>query len=169
MADRNLPVSAFLNANKGATILTAKPEPAPVPEAVEVYGDELEAIAKVGARVNEMFAHKNVNNDEWPQVIERIITMFDEIGWEVGVDLYDAQREVPDGAGGMVKVPVINNDGFPMRVPSVAILGRSRNKEYETDHDHIRHNVINGLYDGKKGVIDPNTGELKEPRKKLIY
>ena len=46
-----------------------------------------------------------------------------------------------DGAGR----PILGDSGFPMRVPSIAFLGRSKNKETEIDHDRMRHGIVNGL------------------------
>lgn len=53
--------------------------------------------------------------------------------------------------------------------PLVTLTGRVT-PESETDHDRLQHNIRAGLADGIKGVIDVNTGALKEePSKKVIY
>lgn len=141
----------------------------PVPRApdVEPYPDEYEKILAVGQKVETRFKFKNINNDEWPDLIEWILTEFEKIGFEVGVEIMDAQRKLPDGR----MVPVINSDGLPMRVPSIAILGRtgSQHNETETDHDRVRHGIVTGKADGVKGYIREDGQLHEEPRKKLIY
>lgn len=54
-------------------------------------------------------------------------------------------------------------------IPRLIISGRTDVlKEY--DHDRQTHEVRGGAFDGIKGVIDPNTGKLKEDaKKKDIY
>lgn len=50
------------------------------------------------------------------------------------------------------------------------IVNDRTDKIGEYDHDRQKHEIRSGILDGKVGVIDPNTGELKEePKKKLIY
>lgn len=132
------------------------------PEAFEVYPDENDKILVVGQKINEMFKFKNIHNDEWPKLIETIITMFDEIGFEVGVEIMDA---VNPNTGR----PITGSDGFPMRVPSIAFLGRTKNKETEIDHDRMRHGIVTGKVDGVKGYIREDGQLHEEPRKKLIY
>lgn len=133
----------------------------PAPEHAEPYPDEYPKIKAVGVKINAMFQYKNIHNDEWPDLIAKIIEMYDEIGWEVAVEIMDARHA--DGR------PVLGSDGFPMRVPSISFVGRSDHKEYEIDHDRMQHNIVNGMADGKRGWIDPNTGELKEdPKRKII-
>jgi hypothetical protein len=53
--------------------------------------------------------------------------------------------------------------------PKVVVTGRTA-KLLEFDHDKQKFEVRDGVFDGVKGVIDPNTGILKEDaRKKDIY
>jgi hypothetical protein len=130
---------------------------------IEPYGDELEKIKEVGAKINARFAYKNINNDEWPDLIEWILNEFDKIGFEAAVEIMDARK-----ANGQ---PIIGSDGFPMRVPSISIVGRSgsQHAEEEIDHDRVRHGVVNGLVDGVKGYIREDGQLHEEPRKKTIY
>lgn len=54
-------------------------------------------------------------------------------------------------------------------IPQVIITGRTSGL-YEYDHDKQKFEVREGVYDGVKGVIDPNTGKLREDaKKKDIY
>lgn len=130
-------------------------------EFAEPYPDELEKINAVGREINAKFSRTYINDDEWPNVIEYIIEKFDAIGWEVGVEPMDAFHK--DGR------QILDNDGRPVRVPNVALLGRSRNKETEADHDRIAHGVVRGLVDGRKGYIREGSDQLHEdPIKKII-
>lgn len=52
--------------------------------------------------------------------------------------------------------------------PTFTVIGRV-DKIKEFDHDRQKHEIRNGVYDGVKGVIDPNTGQMKdEPKSKII-
>ena len=54
-------------------------------------------------------------------------------------------------------------------IPKVVITGRTATL-IDYDHDQQAHEVKGGVFDGVKGVIDINTGLLKEdPKKKNIY
>lgn len=140
-----------------------KPVPAQRAPDIDPYPDEYEKIYAVGAKINEMFQFKNINNDEWPDLIERIIDMYDKVGFEVAVEPMDACKA--DGS------PIMGSDGFPMRVPSVSFIGRtgSGQKETETDHDRVRHGIVTGKADGVKGYLREDGKLHEEPRKKLIY
>ena len=50
-------------------------------------------------------------------------------------------------------------------LPQVIITGRTA-KLLDFDHDKQKFEVRDGVFDGVKGVIDPNTGLLKEDAKK---
>lgn len=52
--------------------------------------------------------------------------------------------------------------------PTFTVIGRV-DKVTSFDHERQQHEVRNGVYDGVKGVIDPNTGQMRdEPKKKII-
>ena len=54
-------------------------------------------------------------------------------------------------------------------LPQVIITGRTA-KLIEYDHDKQKFEVRDGVFDGVKGVIDPNTGTMREDaKKKDIY
>lgn len=53
--------------------------------------------------------------------------------------------------------------------PKLVVTGRTA-KLLDYDHDRQKFEVREGVFDGVKGVIDPNTGELREdPKRKDIY
>lgn len=49
--------------------------------------------------------------------------------------------------------------------PKVVVTGRTA-KLLDYDHDRQKFEVREGVYDGVKGVIDPNTGKMREESKK---
>ncbi|QIG58376.1 hypothetical protein SEA_SKOG_224 [Gordonia phage Skog] len=54
-------------------------------------------------------------------------------------------------------------------VPKVIIEGRTEGiKVGDFDHERQAHEIQHGVFDGKKGVIDPNTGQLREESKKKL-
>ena len=52
--------------------------------------------------------------------------------------------------------------------PRIIVHGRTQKLE-EIDHDRMKHEIQHGVLDGVEGVIDVNTGQLGEPKKKDIY
>lgn len=134
---------------------------------IEPYPDEYAKIEAVGQKINQRFQYKNINNDEWPDLIEWILTEFEKVGFEAAVEVMNAMKVLPDGT----QVPVMGSDGFPMRVPSISIIGRvgSQHGEEETDHDRVRHGIVTGKADGVKGYIREDGQLHEEPRKKNIY
>lgn len=60
------------------------------------------------------------------------------------------------------------NDNNIYYVPRVRVVGRV-NKVPEFDHDRQKHEVRAGTHDGIAGVVDVNTGQMKdEPKKQVI-
>jgi hypothetical protein len=145
--------------------LTGKPNrpAAPPPEALEIYPSELPKIKATLAHLQSFWNQKRVSDpaDAAAEFNQMAVNQFGEIGFTVEVEWSEARD-----AEGNVNNPFAA--GVPLYVPQVAISGRTR-KEEEVDHDRLKHDIVHGLADGKKGWIDPNTGALKdEPKKKLI-
>jgi len=63
----------------------------------------------------------------------------------------------------------ILDDGTPTGIysPQLQFTGRV-DKESQTDHDRIRHNVVTGLADGQAGYVREDGSKHEEPRKKQI-
>ncbi|QDF18650.1 hypothetical protein SEA_PUPPER_164 [Gordonia phage Pupper] len=61
------------------------------------------------------------------------------------------------------------NDMNVYSIPKVIIEGRTEGiKIGEFDHERQAHEIQAGVFDGKKGVIDPNTGQLREDSKRKL-
>lgn len=83
--------------------------------------------------------------------------------------LWEWQTEKTDAEGyPLAQSPTVSDDPDDQNLyylPQVIITGRTASLQ-EYDHDQQKHEVRDGVYDGVKGVIDPNTGLLKEDSKK---
>lgn len=95
-----------------------------------------------------------------------------EVGFTSDV-LWSWQSEETDAEGFPVaQSPTVSDDEEDNNVywiPKVIITGRTA-KLLEYDHDQQKFEVREGVFDGVKGVIDPNTGLLREDsKKKDIY
>jgi hypothetical protein len=95
-----------------------------------------------------------------------------EVGFTSDV-LWSWQSEETDAEGFPVaQSPTVSDDEDDNNVywiPKVVITGRTA-KLLEYDHDKQKFEVREGTFDGIKGVIDPNTGLLREDsKKKDIY
>lgn len=87
--------------------------------------------------------------------------------------LWEWQSEKTDDEGFPVaQSPTVSDDEDDNNlywIPQVIITGRTATL-LEFDHDQQKHEVREGTFDGVKGVIDPNTGKLREdPKRKDIY
>lgn len=87
--------------------------------------------------------------------------------------LWEWQSEKTDDEGfPIAQSPTVSDDEDDNNlywIPQVIITGRTSGL-YEYDHDKQKFEVREGVYDGVKGVIDPNTGKLREDaKKKDIY
>lgn len=158
MADK--PVSSFLHPPPPQTI---SPKHVP-PEAFELYGDELSGVNKKFAQINKMFEYTPMNDDSGREHFEEVVkNEFGEIGFHVEVDWY-LVRVPGEQPGTFVDVAF---QGRPMFSPKVVFMGRV-DKEFEVDHDRIRHGVVNGLYDGVKGYIREDGKLHEDPKRKII-
>lgn len=87
--------------------------------------------------------------------------------------LWEWQTEKTDDEGfPLAQSPTVSDDEDDNNlywIPQVIITGRTSGL-YEYDHDKQKFEVREGVYDGVKGVIDPNTGLMREDsRRKDIY
>jgi hypothetical protein len=120
----------------------------------EPYPDELPKIKRAFERLQREFANTPMTSSSQRLFEMTASNLFGEAGFKVDVQW----RELGQVGGGSLGV----------HQPLVTMTGRVT-AEQETDHDRLAHNIRAGLADGKKGVIDVNTGLLKEePSKKLI-
>lgn len=120
----------------------------------EPYPDELPKIKRAFERLQREFSNTPMTSSSQRHFDLMASNLFGEAGFRVHVEW----RELAQVDGGSLGI----------HQPLVTLTGRVKAEE-ETDHDRLQHNIRAGLADGKKGVIDVNTGLLKEePSKKLI-
>lgn len=121
---------------------------------VEPYPDELPRIKTAFERLQGEFANTPMTASSQRLFEMTAQNLFGEAGFKVNV----TWRELADADG----------NSLGINQPLVTLTGRVKAEE-ETDHDRLKHNIRAGLADGKKGVLDINTGQLKEePSKKMI-
>jgi len=129
---------------------------APPPEAVDIYPSELPRIKTTLQGLQNYWLKKMV--DEPSDAAEAFNQMaaneFLNIGFEIEVEWLQAQ-ENPFAPGVTLFVPEVN------------IVGRTR-KETEIDHDRMRHDIVTGKADGRKGYIREDGTEHEDPIKKII-
>lgn len=128
---------------------------APPPD-VEPYPSEIPKIKATLEQLQSQWLQKRVSDpaDAAEHFNQQAVNLFGEIGFKVAVEWLEAEKN-----------PFA--EGVPLYVPQVAIVGRVRD-EGETDHDRLQDDIVKGLADGKKGWVDPNTGQLREDRKKKL-
>lgn len=102
------------------------------------------------------------------ELAERI----NEAGFTCDV-LWEWQTEQTDDDGyPLAQSPTVSDDPDDNNLyylPQVIITGRTA-KLLDYDHDKQKFEVRDGVFDGVKGVIDPNTGTMREEaKKKDIY
>lgn len=137
---------------------------------VEVYADEVEKIDQLLKAVQQRWGNKQFTPATQQEFEKDVVGRFEKIGFVAHVGWLE-----PDTPEGLDPMDAIlweqrqKNDGPKYVVPDVQLVGRIE-KQGEFDHDRQKHGIIAGKMDGVKGVIDPNTGKLKEESKsKLIF
>jgi hypothetical protein len=122
---------------------------------IEPYPDELPKIKKAFERLQREFSNTPMTSSTQRHFEMSASNLFGEAGFKVHVEW--RELAAVDGAS------------LGVHQPLVTLTGRVT-PEQETDHDRLQHNIRAGLADGVKGVIDVNTGLIKEePSKKIIY
>ena len=147
------------------------------PEVKELYESEKKRLAEVRETMFKRYGQsKLLTNDEevkrQEQFSRELCERIAELGFAADV-LWTWQSEEKDEDGFPVaQSPCVSDyedDNNLYWIPKVVITGRTA-KLLEYDHDRQKFEVREGVFDGVKGVIDPNTGELREDgKKKDIY
>lgn len=155
--------------------LLQPPPPGPIKLAdVPDYLDSEKAMIRtVWGALQRRFAHANMaDNDTQLRFIREAKGVYAENGFVAEVQVTWQDVFDPADPDKEIMSPTVSDDPHDHNVyylPRVQITGRV-DAVKEFDHDRQRHDVQSGVLDGKPGVLDPNTGELKDTPKKLtIY
>ena len=137
-------------------------------EIKELYEDEKVTLTEIGRVMRSRYANPGLSTpkeevDRRNRYARELIERCAEVGFVADVDADD----IP-----LRQSPTVSDDPDDQNlyyIPRLIISARTEVlKEY--DHDKQAHEVRAGVFDGIKGVIDPNTGTLKEDaKKKDIY
>jgi hypothetical protein len=146
-------------------------------EIKELYEGEKKIIAQIGVVMRTRFASTAALTpkeqvDQRNRYAKELIERCAEAGFVSDVEwVWQSEEKDADGIPLRQSPCVSDNDDDPnlYYIPRLIISGRTDVLK-EFDHDRQSHEVREGVFDGIKGVIDPNTGEMREDsKKKDIY
>lgn len=130
----------------------------PAPPEVELYEHEKREFAQCAAEMLHRYMANTTMGDEATQRRFRneAADVFAEKGYRVWVEFE----------------PDVSDDPADMNIywkATFSCQGRTDPLTAGFDHDRQQREVVDGVFDGKKGWIDPNTGALKDdPKSKII-
>jgi hypothetical protein len=142
----------------------------------DLYDSERKAIIGIRAQMMSKYSFKAIDSfkaedDMKNKISQEIRQRCAEIGFVVEVEW--EWEKFDEKTGELVDFsPTVSsnpNDRAMYWVPNVVATGRTDKTVTEFDHDRQKHEIRSGLLDGKVGVINPNTGQITEPKKKNIY
>jgi hypothetical protein len=143
----------------------------------EIYESDKKRLAEIRNTMFQRYSSAGVISDAEEEArrtrfASELKERIAEVGFTSDV-LWSWQSEETDAEGFPVaQSPTVSDDEDDNNVywiPKVVITGRTA-KLLEYDHDKQKFEVREGTFDGIKGVIDPNTGLLREDsKKKDIY
>jgi len=147
------------------------------PEIKELYEDEKVTLTEIGRAMRDRYATSSSLTpkeevDRRNRYARELVERCAEAGFVADVEWVWASEE-KDGDGiPLRQSPCVSDDPDDQNlyyIPRLAISARTEAlKEY--DHDKQKFQVRGGVFDGVKGVIDPNTGLLREdPKSKDVY
>ena len=147
------------------------------PEVKELYESDKVALREIARTMSERYREGKlltpVEDAARRATYARELTeRINEAGFSCDV-LWEWQTEETDAEGFPLRQsPTVSDDEDDQNlywIPQVIITGRTA-KLLDYDHDKQKFEVREGTFDGVKGVIDPNTGLLREDsKKKDIY
>lgn len=137
-------------------------------DVADYYESERKAAAQVAGMLQRKYAREcnMASEDVQRRFINEAKGVYAENGLIATVELTWQDPDDPEKFS-----PTVSDDETDMNLywlPRIVVIGRvDKLKEY--DHDQQKFEVRAGVFDGVTGVIDPNTGLMKdEPKKKLI-
>ena len=146
-------------------------------EIKELYEGEKKILKQIGAVMRTRYASAALLTpkeqvDRRNRYAKELIERCAEAGFIADVEwVWQSEEKDEDGIP-LRQSPCVSDDPDDPNhyyVPQLIISGRTDVLK-EFDHDRQSHEVREGVFDGIKGVIDPNTGEMREDsKKKDIY
>lgn len=142
----------------------------------DLYDHEMVQIRTVWGALQRKYAREtNMASDDVQQrFIREAKGVFAENGFDVHVEVAWMDPPKVNPLTGEIEVgassPTVSDDPDDMNLyylPRVKLKGRVDHLK-EFDHDQQKHEIRSGMLDGKVGVIDPNTGQLKDEGKKKV-
>jgi hypothetical protein len=147
------------------------------PEVKELYESDKDKLRDIARTMHDRYKSGKLATPvedaaRRAQYARELTDRVNEAGFACDV-LWEWQTEKTDDDGyPLAQSPTVSDDPDDQNlywVPQVIITGRTATL-LDYDHDKQKFEVREGVYDGLKGVIDPNTGTLKEDAKrKDIY
>ncbi len=136
----------------------------------ELYESEKLAAEVVCRSVRQKYAGKANfgDSDVQQRFANEVIGKCSEEGLVVAVDFSWHEEPDPKNPHKELDSPTVSDDPNDFNIyylPRVRVIGRV-DKVAEFDHDKQQFEIRAGEYDGVKGVVVINTGELKEEAKK---
>jgi hypothetical protein len=119
---------------------------------VEPYPSELPKIKRAFAKLQRRFWHSKFDEATVDQFHRAALDLFAEAGFTIGI-VWDEVHENGKFAG--------------LYLPTITIMGRV-NKEEETDHDRLQHEITHGLADGQPGYVRADGTLHEDPKKKNL-
>lgn len=130
-------------------------DPILIDDIPDFYEHERLAAARVTTEMNQKYFFSGREYSEDAVAREMEGRFADEANMDVSITFEWDTTDIP-------------GDMRVWRKPNIVINGRVA-KLKEFDHDLQKHEVRDGVFDGVKGVIDPNTGQFRdEPKRKTI-
>lgn len=115
------------------------------PDIEDLYEHEKVAAESLRRLLNEKYGGRTVNEADY---VNEARARYAEIGLVAHVYFIDDTTDIP-------------GDMTFFRTPKIDVVGRvDPLREY--DHDRQQWEVRKGVFDGKPGLVDPNTGRLKD-------
>lgn len=146
-------------------------------EIKELYETEKIVLTKIGETMRSRYSNSSLLTpkeevDRRNKYARELIERCAEAGFVADVEWVWASDEKDADDIPLRQSPCVSDDpddNTLYYIPRLILSARTEVlKEY--DHDKQKHEIREGVFDGIKGVIDPNTGLLKEDsKKKDIY
>lgn len=139
----------------------------------ELYEAEKVALTEIGKTMRGRYASSSLLTpkeevDRRNKYAKELIERCAEVGFVADVEWVWQSEEKDADDIPLRQSPCVSDnadDNNLYFIPRLILSARTEVlKEY--DHDKQKHEVREGLFDGIKGVIDPNTGTLREDAKK---